>query len=387
MADSWDGVVGGLGIRKNQRSEVWILKYRSNGRQVLTTIGPTDQFSESEARAIAKRLKWDAKQGKGPVIAPRAEQSRVPIVSEFCDEWIERYAKPHKTSWYKDAQRIKTYILPVWGKWRLDQVTQEEIAKLHSDIGIKGIAAIRKNVKECPAPVAANRLLEQISVMLGQAAVWGYLPKGQSNPASGIKRFPESKKTLWFTEEQVERIVAEVNKLPQASYRAYFHMLNYTGCRRTELLQLEWKDVNLTRDAGSIYRGVTKNGTPLYLPIPNEALDVLEAIEGREGYVFPGRFKGTHWKRPDKIWWKIRDKCDIPEDYGIHVFRHTFATRMLRMVKTQKVVQDLLNHKHAATTARYLHLATDDLRVHITQYAKGYLPPVCNDLEAGQPPS
>lgn len=373
----------GLGIRTNQRSAVWFLKYRSNGKQVLTTIGPTDQLSEDEARAVAKRLKWDAKQGKGPVPKPKIQPMPTPTVSEFCLEYIERHAKPTKESWYKDAQRINTYIIPAWGKWRLDQISPQAVADLHSAIGIKGVAAVRKGVPEEPAPIAANRLLEQISTMLNLAVIWGKLPKSTVNPTKDIVRFPESKKTLWFTDEQLQAIIDEVNKLPQPHYRAYFHMLNYTGCRRTELLELEWKDVNMTRGVGSIYRGVTKNGEPLFLPIPDEAISVLETIPNRTGYVFPGRFEGTHWKRPDKVWWRIRDKVGISEDFGLHVFRHTFASRVLRMVKNPKIVQELLNHKSAATTARYLHLANDHLRGAMTSYAKDCLPPT--ETEKSEP--
>ena len=50
------------------------------------------------------------------------------------------------------------------------------------------------------------------------------------------------------------------------------------------------------------------------------------------------------------------------KDFRFHDLRHTAATRALRESGNLKVVQQLLGHADIATTARYAHAMTDDVR-------------------------
>lgn len=352
MGIHWDASVPGLGLRKNKRTKVWILKYRNNGIQTSHVIGPADVLGRDEARAIAKRIKWDAKQGKLP---PPKKKVKSISVEKFCEEYLERHAKTKKPgSWHKDESRIKQYVLKAWGKKQLSSIEHADVANLHNEIGAR-------------APVSANRLLEQLHKMFKLAMKWNYFPKDAENPAKDIDRFPESKKVRWLTKTEMERVIPLINELP-LQRAAYFWMLIYTSRRRSEILKLKWKDVDL--DTGTIYLGQTKNGDPDLVLMPQDAVAMLRQLPSHSEWVFPGR-AGQHWKRPDKVWWKIRKTAGIP-DVSIHHLRHTVASRLLAKKYPLKVVGAVLGHKSLASSNLYAHMAKEQIRDVVEDHASDF---------------
>lgn len=341
MGIIWDSSCPGLGLRRNKRGKVWILKYRVNNRQIMKVLGPADILNRDEARALAKTAKWDAKQGKLP--EPKRRVAQV-SVERFCHEYMDRYAKPCKQSWLKDRQRIDFHIIKHWGKRRLGDLQQTDVANLHSLIGKT-------------APVSANRLLEQLHKMFKLAKQWGYLAAGSANPAAGIDRYPEKKTTRSLSKKELERLAPHINNLPK-NRRAYFWLLIFTGCRKSEILELKWSGVDL--DGGYIYIRDRKNGEDLELPLPQKAIELLAELAQRSDYVFPGR-AGTYWKRPDKVWWKIREAAGLP-DVKLHHLRHTVASRLLKKKYPLKTIGEVLGQKSLQSTNKYAHMANEHLR-------------------------
>ena len=76
----------------------------------------------------------------------------------------------------------------------------------------------------------------------------------------------------------------------------------------------------------------------------------------RKGERYP--FSQGGWRRD---WGKALRAAGI-EDFRFHDTRHTAATRTLRVTGNLKVVQDMLHHADIATTARYAHATTKDVR-------------------------
>ena len=76
-----------------------------------------------------------------------------------------------------------------------------------------------------------------------------------------------------------------------------------------------------------------------------------------------GRFIGTPWR-----YWNVTDLvARLRERSGVafsaHVFRHTYATGLLRRGVPAEVVQKLLGHASiTTTTGTYQHLEIEDIR-------------------------
>lgn len=348
MGIIWDSAVPGLGLRKNKRTKVWILKARNQGKQFTQVLGPADIISRDEARALAKKIKWEAKQGNLP--APKKKLIKITF-EQFCNEYIERHAKPKTKSWLKAKQRLDFHTIELWGAKQLASIESADVAKLHSEIGKT-------------APIAANRLIEQLHKMFKLAVKWKYLSKEADNPAADIDYFPEPRKIRWVKQHEMEKLIPHINALP-AQRAAYFWLLISTGRRKSEILELQWSQVDL--DLGTLYLGDCKNGDPDLVLLTRSMVEMLKGLPQRNKWVFPGR-GNDHWKRPDKIWWKIRAAAGI-KDLTIHHLRHTMATRLLEKKYSLKVVGEVLGHKSLAAANIYAHVAKEHLREVLEDYA------------------
>ena len=86
-------------------------------------------------------------------------------------------------------------------------------------------------------------------------------------------------------------------------------MMCLTGLRKEEVLQLEWKKVDLIgKTLTFLY---TKNGGDLYLPISGYLHDILNNRPINSAYVFPGRDQKKSIVENRKVIKKIYDMTGI----------------------------------------------------------------------------
>ena len=78
-------------------------------------------------------------------------------------------------------------------------------------------------------------------------------------------------------------------------------------------------------------------------------------------HVIPGTRPGGPFVGLDKIWHRIRAAAGL-RDVRLHDLRHSFASVAAGGGLSLPVIGALLGHKHAATTARYAHLAAVPLQ-------------------------
>jgi integrase len=133
----------------------------------------------------------------------------------------------------------------------------------------------------------------------------------------------------------------------------------FTGLRRGELFKLAWDDVDFER--GIITLRDPKSGKTENIPISIKALEVLKALEVTSPFVFPGK-DGKQRVEFNGPWQRIRKAADLPAGFRFHGLRHHFASTLVSAGVDLLVVQKLLTHKDAKTTARYAHLAPGAIR-------------------------
>ena len=125
----------------------------------------------------------------------------------------------------------KARILPAFGRMRIDEIGPVEVAAWFD-------AASRDR------PGAANRALEILRAMMFKAEEWGWRER-DANPCLGIRKNPRRKVARFLDTDELDRLGRALDardaEWPDAV--AAIRLLALTGCRRGEVLDLQWRDI------------------------------------------------------------------------------------------------------------------------------------------------
>ena len=137
-------------------------------------------------------------------------------------------------------------------------------------------------------------------------------------------------------------------------------LLMLTGCRLSEIQELQWAHVDL--EAGELRLPDTKTGGRA-VPLAPSAIRLLQGLPRDEEnpWVIAGRKPGSHLTDLQHPWRRIRARAEL-DDVRIHDLRHSFASRALALGEGLPMIGKLLGHTQVQTTARYAHLARDTVR-------------------------
>ena len=183
----------------------------------------------------------------------------------------------------------------------------------------------------------------------------------QANPARKIKNPKVTQHpTMPFTREEVIRILAACERYPDGQgrtgqenakrLRALVLLLRYSGLRIQDA-------ATLSRDHiadGKLFLYTAKTGTPVYCPLPDFVVNVLEGLPRRNQYFFwsgaskPKSITGIFQRSIRKL---VR-LADVPKGHP-HRFRDTFAVEMLLAGIPMERVSALLGHQSIRVTERH----------------------------------
>ena len=138
---------------------------------------------------------------------------------------------------------------------------------------------------------------------------------------------------------------------------AAIRLLFLTGCRRNEILELKWEQVDF--ETGFLRLGDSKTGAKV-TPIGAPVLSLLSGLPrvSENPYVIPGGTTGSHLVGIQKVWSKVRRRAGL-EDVRLHDLRHSFASVGARSGESLLVIGKVLGHSTSAATERYAHLSND----------------------------
>ena len=165
-----------------------------------------------------------------------------------------------------------------------------------------------------------------------------------------------------LSREEIARLFAVTTRLGPRT----FLMLAYaTGLRLSELLHLRVADIDSHADRMCIRVVQGKGGKDRYVPLEQDALDLLRAwwhSAHPRLWLFAGRDASLPITDATVQRWYQAARADagITKRGGIHTLRHCYATHLLEAGADLYSLSQWLGHRHVSTTARYLHLARPD---------------------------
>lgn len=231
--------------------------------------------------------------------------------------------------------------------------------------------------------VAGGRAPKTVMNHLSAVRVFCYFLKRRgllsADPCADVRlRRPEERLPRYLEDEEI----AEVLRLARAHHMwPEICLALSTGLRVSELIRLQWVDVDLARDCLTVRK--SKSRRPRVVPLNRSALAALGAqrrITGGFTYVFPARrtWPGClacrdparrYLDRPrSSSWWNramrpiqqaVPKFCTLPGSStgrGFHLLRHTFASRLAQAGVSLYKIAAWLGHSDVRTTHIYAHL-------------------------------
>jgi len=241
---------------------------------------------------------------------------------------------------------LKAHILPAFGKMLLDRIGAEDVAEWFD-------AASKDK------PGAANRALEILRAMMFRAEEWG-LRERDTNPCLGTAMNPRKQVARFLDTDELARLGRALDdheaRWPEAV--AAIRLLALTGCRRSEVLDLRWRDIG--KDALNLRD--SKTG-PRAVPLGEAAQAHVAALPGnrdRDAFVFPNYAHGKGYDSLRDCWRTVCTDAKLGS-LRLHDLRHTAASQAVMAGENLPLVGKLLGHKRHRTTAGYVHLADEHL--------------------------
>ena len=200
-----------------------------------------------------------------------------------------------------------------------------------------------------------------------------------TNPANSVHA-PKKSKSLpkFLTGKEIEQILNNIQLSTPAGYRnrTILELLYATGMRISELSNLNFGNLNLEENEITV---MGKGAKERIVLVSERAKDFLQkyiktvrymvAEEGsdiEENEDSPVFINKTGYRlQPQSIRTVLNDivkKIELPKKVTPHVFRHSFATKLLENGADLRVVQELLGHASISNTQIYTHVSTERLK-------------------------
>lgn len=201
-----------------------------------------------------------------------------------------------------------------------------------------------------------------------------------SNPALSLSA-PKRPKPLpkFLTPEEVEQILNNVKIDTPAGFRnrVILELLWATGMRVSELSNLNYGDVNMEENEIRVFGKGAKERIVLmsdrakeYLKqYINSARALIPAPEYSVGELrddSPLFINNTGFRLQNKTIRKVInetvERIELPKKVTPHVFRHSFATKLIENGADLRVVQELLGHAGISNTQIYTHVSMKHMK-------------------------
>lgn len=194
-----------------------------------------------------------------------------------------------------------------------------------------------------------NRYRAIFSRLLNLAVRNGYLAR---NPATNVLRFSEaeSKRTRHLSLEEVRSLLHSCNQLFYPIALTALH----TGMRLSEILNLQWEDVDLKKRRILVRKSKAKKQR--LIPVDQTLAECLLGLPSRlsGNLVFPSPRTGRVRYDVKKPFAEAKKRAGI-RNLRFHDLRHTFASLLVEQGVSLRTIQELLGHSSLKMTERYAH--------------------------------
>ncbi|OAN98261.1 hypothetical protein A8B75_19825 [Sphingomonadales bacterium EhC05] len=316
-----------------------------SGRLRQMKIAAYGDITFENAKKAAQKIRSEAVLGGDPA-GRKEKQKAIPLYADLAEQHLAQ-AKTYQRSYDSTERIINNHVLPRWGKKRLDEIKQQDVAKWLADKRAGGLA---------PATVEKIRTMFSRSFVL--AKQWDIYDR---NPVQDVPRLKfNNARTRYLTAEEAKLLLMACDCSSNQLLKPIVHLLLLTGARKSELLMAEWKHIDLEKRTWHL--PMTKNGKSRHVPLSHAAVAIMKKLPRHEGcsYLLPDSRTLKPLKDFKTSWQKARKEAGL-EDVCVHTLRHTAASWLIGNGADIYITGKILGHSSVASTTRYAHVANDSL--------------------------
>lgn len=375
----WDSVVPGFGVRiEPSGTRSFFVRYRADGGgraapQRLVMVGRYGVLTIDQARQKARVILGEVAFGDDPA-ERKAHKRRELSISDLVDLYEEegcyiqrgkRQGEPMKelTKRYTLA-RLRHHVVPLLGRRRVSDILPGDIENFVRDVA-NGKSAKdeklgkRRRVIVCGGEGAARKVFRDLSAVFSFARRRGLVKENPCDRAAVRKT--DNQNNRYLTREELGRLGAACDALEAEGLNPkgidIARLWALTGCRRQEIAELKWSEVDF--DRGLLVLADSKTGKSIR-PLGSAASAILKGIEQQSNsdYVFPADTGHGPFQGAKGIWRKIVAKANLP---GVtpHTLRHTLASMAISSGEPMAMTGAILGHSNPRSTAIYAHVDHD----------------------------
>lgn len=329
---------------------------RVDDKPKRVTIGRWPEVSIAKARDEAIKILDEIRDGTDPVAKKRKKKLASTKLQDVLEQYLqERDLKRTTTENYRYKLKLG---FSDWLTTAVSEITEAKVLKRHKEITQRG-------------KTTANTTMRVLRLTLNYAKAVGMI---DSNPTDIL-----SKARLWHKNKRKERLIPSsklrdwlvaVEALDNDKAKVYLLMALFMGFRSSELLQMEWSQVDLK--SKKIILRDTKNRSDHSLPVPDSLIAPIESlrlITGNSKWVFPGDGTINHMSVPTKQINKVEKNSGV--DFSPHDCRRTFTTIAEAVNLPMTMIKRLINHNTSNdVTGGYIITEEETLRKAINKISE-----------------
>lgn len=318
-----------MSLYKRKDSSAWWVKITIGRKTLQRSTGTDDKIKAQEFHDRLKAKLWDEERlGLKPSYSWK----------EAVIRWLNETSD--KATHEEDKSKLKwldTYL----GELMINEINLNAIDKIRA-----------AKLKEA-SKATVNRYLALVrAILIRSRDEWEWIER-----APKIRLFKEnSSRERALTMEQAKILLGE---LPEHQRSTVLFALA-TGLRLSNVVRLEWAQVNLALRHAWVRGSQSKNRSPIAIPLNDLAIEVLQQQIGKHSErVFT--YRGKPFEAANTKAWKAALLRANIEDFKWHDLRHTWATWQRQAGTPTHELQRLGGWKTAAMVERYAHVAPDNL--------------------------
>lgn len=312
-----------------KRKNTWYYKFTIRGKTVYRSTGTEDKAKAQEIADKAKAKTWDQLKGG-------AKQTYL---------WQEAVVRYLNESDKKSIEDDKSML-----RWLSDHLDNKILHEIDKGV-IENI--ISAKLKERVTRTRVNRITTVINTILNKAVKeWQWL-----DTKPHIRKFKEPKiRIRWLTQDEAACLL---DNLPEhLSNIARFTLA--TGLRESNVLNLEWKQIDMTRRVAWIHPDQAKAKKAIGVPLNEDAISIIRAQIGKhQHYVFT--YKDKRIKKAGTMAFRKALKRAGIESFRWHDLRHTWASWHVQNGTPLNILKELGGWASYEMVNRYAHLAPEHL--------------------------